>query len=80
MFQGGPSVELLTAVGKEPAKRHGATVRGGVRREFDKSVRSFVFVIDGGPSTRLELGAAKPLALRQPCRFALYRYALFAFC
>ena len=58
MYQGGASVELLRAAGKDPARTYGAKLKGAVRRTYDAATRGYVWCVDGGASTRLALGDA----------------------
>ena len=58
MYQGGASVELLRAAGKDPARTYGAKLKGAVRRTYDQETRGYVWCVDGGASTRLALGDA----------------------
>lgn len=47
LYQGGPTVELLSLTGGKDAAFEGWTVNGGVKRLYDKSVRGFVAGVDG---------------------------------
>ena len=58
MYQGGASVELLRAAGKDPARTYGAKLKGAVRRTYDAETRGYVWCVEGGASTRLALGDA----------------------
>ena len=58
MYQGGASVELLRAAGKDPARTYGAKLKGAVRRTYDQETRGYVWCVEGGASTRLALGDA----------------------
>ena len=65
-YQGGSFVEVLTASGKDPAKRYCASARGSVKRQFDSACKGYVWRIEGGAASRLALGEcakAPPLGL-----------------
>ncbi|KAF0694249.1 Aste57867_14865 [Aphanomyces stellatus] len=66
MFQGGDSVELLAASGKDPAAAW--KVVGKVRREYDKLSKAYLFSMEGSAlATKMTLPkeTAKPLGLTQ---------------
>lgn len=54
-YQGGASIELFSPHGRDPMAACKVTNgAAGVRKEFDKHVRGFVVVCDGGPKTKLQ--------------------------
>ncbi|KAH9082827.1 hypothetical protein LEN26_021123 [Aphanomyces euteiches] len=73
MFQGGGSVELLGAGGKDPAAQWKLT--GKVRREYDKLSKVYLFTMEGSAlATKMSLPkTSKPLGLTQ-------RYLVFQIC
>lgn len=50
-FQGGTHFEVFTAQGKDPTAHWKFTGSSGIRKEFDKTVRSYVYVLDGSAAT-----------------------------
>jgi len=52
-FQGGPHVEVFSGQGSNPVADW--KVGAGVKKEFDKTVRSYVYAVDGGAQTRMQL-------------------------
>ncbi|KAG9403409.1 hypothetical protein AC1031_006053 [Aphanomyces cochlioides] len=73
MFQGGGSVELLGAGGKDPAAQW--KLSGKVRREYDKLSKVYLFTMEGSAlATKMSLPkTSKPLGLTQ-------RYLVFQIC
>ena len=66
MYQGGASVELLRAAGKDPARTYGAKLKGAVRRTYDAETRGYVWCVEGGASTRLTSSADSNVGLTSP--------------
>mmetsp|Transcript_2047 Transcript_2047/g.4639 ORF Transcript_2047/g.4639 Transcript_2047/m.4639 type:complete len:818 (+) Transcript_2047:146-2599(+) len=77
-FQGGPSCEIFSAQGTDPLRKQGVGVSGRVRREFDKDIKSYALVCDGGPTCKVEFpgktATRKSLGLTQ--RFLAMQIAL----
>ena len=48
-LQGGSSVELFSAQGRDPVQHWRLT--GSVKKYFDKDIRGYVYVLEGGSST-----------------------------
>jgi len=54
-FQGGPALEVFSASGTDPLRRQDLLVEGRVKRQFEKDVKSFVLLSEGGPNSKVEL-------------------------
>ncbi|KAL5266987.1 hypothetical protein ACHWQZ_G004132 [Mnemiopsis leidyi] len=52
-YQGGVYVEIFSAQGKDPAAKWAQS--GKVQRIFDKGVKSYVYMLEGGPSTKMQV-------------------------
>lgn len=68
-YQGGAFVDVFSAQGRDPAAQWKLT--GSVRKEFDKSIRGYAYVLEGGVSTtttRMQLPKSdKSLCELCPC-------------
>jgi len=51
-FHGGPMVEVYTAQGSKPSPL--CKIMGGVKKEFEKSVKGYVMAVEGGRDARLQ--------------------------
>lgn len=56
-FQGGAAVEVFSAHGSNPTNNW--KIVGAVSREFDKSVKGYVFRCEGGPTAKMQLPKVK---------------------
>jgi hypothetical protein len=66
-YQGGASIELFSPHGRDPMAACKVTNgAAGVRKEFDKNVRGFVVVCDGGPKSKLQF----PIDEKKGCMFS----------
>ena len=65
-YQGGVSVELLSATGSNPLADWKVT--GRPKKVYDKACKGYVFVLEGASTTRLQLpkDERQPLGLQQP--------------
>lgn len=73
-YQGGASIELFSPHGRDPMAACKVTNgAAGVRKEFDKHVRGFVVVCDGGPKTKLQF----PIDEKKGCTHWAFEYACF---
>jgi len=52
-YQGGPSMEIFSPQGTDPLK--GIAIKGRVKRQFDKDLKGYSLVCDGGASTRVDI-------------------------
>ncbi|XP_062593708.1 protein CFAP20DC-like [Saccostrea cucullata] len=48
-YQGGPFVEIFSAQGKDPL--HGWKHSGGIRREYEKDVKGYLYCLEGSTTT-----------------------------
>lgn len=56
-YQGGPFVEIFSAQGKDPT--HGWKVGSGIKREYEKDVKGFLYCLEGSTTTtKLQLPKA----------------------
>lgn len=60
-YQGGVYVEIFSAQGKAPAAKWAQS--GKVQRIFDKQVKSYVYNLEGGPSTKMQVPRDEKLGL-----------------
>lgn len=62
VLQGGPFVEIFSAQGKDPT--HGWKVGSGIKREYEKDVKGFLYCLEGSTTTtKLQLPKGKRLSL-----------------
>lgn len=62
VLQGGPFVEIFSAQGKDPT--HGWKVGSGIKREYEKDVKGFLYCLEGSTTTtKLQLPKGKGLSL-----------------
>eukprot|EP00516_Mucochytrium_quahogii_P002196 CAMPEP_0203751976 /NCGR_PEP_ID=MMETSP0098-20131031/5963_1 /ASSEMBLY_ACC=CAM_ASM_000208 /TAXON_ID=96639 /ORGANISM=" , Strain NY0313808BC1" /LENGTH=645 /DNA_ID=CAMNT_0050641945 /DNA_START=268 /DNA_END=2202 /DNA_ORIENTATION=+ len=53
-YQGGPSCEIFSPQGTDPLHRQGVGAKGRVKRAFDKELKGYGLLVDGGPGTKVE--------------------------
>ncbi|GBG29872.1 Hypothetical Protein FCC1311_060922 [Hondaea fermentalgiana] len=58
-FQGGPSCEIFSPQGTDPLRKQGVGVHGRVGLEFDKSIKSYALVCNGGTTCKVDFPGAK---------------------
>ncbi|XXQ32369.1 CFA20 domain-containing protein [Plasmodiophora brassicae] len=67
-YQGGAAVEIVDVVGTHPLAAWRVSHASAVRRVYDRAVRGYAHVMDGGPHTSLQLPkqSHQKLSLEQP--------------
>lgn len=73
-YQGGVYVEIFSAQGKDPAAKWAQS--GKVQRIFDKSVRSYVYMLEGGPSTKMQVPKDEKLGLSLTQQFVVLQLSV----
>lgn len=64
-YQGGAAVEIVDVVGTHPLAAWRVSHASAVRRVYDRAVRGYAHVMDGGPHTSLQL----PKQSHQKCQY-----------